>query len=108
MNDLFHELQGKLPENPGGSPEDEKRLLSMLEDGIQQLLSNNTEKLFQILYRLDIPESKVQAILKNHLPENWANRIAGLILEREKERLKWRAKYQSEQNSDSAGEEQPE
>ena len=88
--------------------QDEKLLYSLLAEGITRLLNEPNEKVFQILYRLDVAESKVQGVLKNCMPKNWPEELAKLIMEREKQRQYWRLKYQQDTDSNPSGENQPE
>jgi len=90
----------------GSSEED--MLYQLLTESIGRLLNEPGEKLFQILYRLDVAELKVQAVLNNSTADHWPGELAKLILEREKERQKWRAIYKSDPDSKPSGENQPE
>lgn len=69
---------------------------------IYKMIDQNLEKLFAILYRLDINEQKVHAALKknNDIPPHIA--IARLIIKRHKEKLETRQKYRQDKDDDSA------
>jgi len=69
--------------------------LKILSDSIRQKLDKSFEELMQILYRLDVSEAKVQRVL-HQLPQNqWAESIAQLIVDREKQRLEYRKRFSS-------------
>lgn len=74
----------------------EDLLLSMLEESVSEMLHQSPEKLFQILYRLDVDEAKVRQILKNNNSEVWPSLLASIILERENTRQYWKKKYDPE------------
>jgi hypothetical protein len=86
---VLHELDISLPhENP-----DWDELLAAITQQVAFMLTNKSEALMQALYRLDVREYKLRAVLDHEAPEKWAASIARLIVEREKERLMWRQKY---------------
>lgn len=86
---VLRELDFSLPkENP-----DWDELLEAITQQVAFMLTNKTEALMQALYRLDVREYKLRAVLDHESPEKWAASIARLIVDREKERLMWREKY---------------
>lgn len=86
---VLRELDFTLPqENP-----DWDELLAAITQQVAFMLTNKTEALMQALYRLDVREYKLRAVLDHEAPEKWAASIASLIVDREKERLMWREKY---------------
>jgi len=89
LTKALHEL-----EVPEQKPEADWSLLkAAIEKQVAFMLANQGERLMQVLYRLDVREVKVQQIFAHHPPETWPEKITQLILEREEERLKWRAFY---------------
>lgn len=111
MPEMNSEFSSGIRELAGGDESgtmNEGSLYRLLREGITRLLNEPGEKLFQILYRLDVAESKVHAVLRDLKQDQWPDELAKLILEREKERQKWRAKYKSDGNSDPSVENQPE
>jgi hypothetical protein len=81
-------------------------LLDAITRQVAFMLTNKKEALMQALYRLDVRENKLRAVLDHEAPEKWAISISALILEREKERLMWRQKYAAFnpiEDSDSTG-----
>jgi hypothetical protein len=80
------------------SEEDLEKALSSV---IHRMIDHELEKLFSILYRLDINEQKVHAALRknNDIPPHIA--IAKLIIKRHKEKLESRLKYKQDKDDDS-------
>jgi hypothetical protein len=80
------------------SEEDLEKALSAV---IYRMIDYELEKLFSILYRLDINEQKVHAALKknNDIAPHIA--IAKLIIKRHKEKLITRQQYRQEKDDDS-------
>ena len=72
----------------------EEQLEEALADKIYDLIQNHLERLFSILYRLDIHEGKVHYALKMNelIPAHYA--IARLIIAREKQKIQSRKLYQ--------------
>jgi hypothetical protein len=77
----------------GTPPQDWETLKQAIQRQVAYLLNHQTERLMQILYRLDVRESKVAHVFETERPETWAEKIAGLVVDREKERLMWRKRY---------------
>ena len=86
-----------VPENqiPVSTIEHSRELEIALELQIAHMLIHETEKLWQVLYRLDVSEKKVRELLQKNPETVWPQGITKLILEREKERQKWREVYKS-------------
>lgn len=79
-------------------PENGSDLKTWLSQRIAWMLENQSEKLMQAFYRLDVSESKVIAVFAQFPPEAWAEKLAELVLDREIERAFWRSKYSSDQS----------
>ena len=76
---------------------DEAALIEMLAERIAQMLDTETDLLFSTLYRLDVAEVKINQVL--HSPfENPAQGLARLVIERQKEKVKTRQQYGSQQD----------
>jgi len=71
----------------------DEQLLAFLTEKIKLLLQHDSERLLQILYRLDVREEKVSHIFRTEEMHHWSSSLAIIVLEREKERLFWRKKY---------------
>ena len=98
-----------LPENQilASAKENSRELKAALELQIAHMLVHETEKLWQVLYRLDVSEKKVQELLHKNPESKWPLGITELILEREEKRQKWREVYKSDTGSKPSGENQP-
>jgi hypothetical protein len=88
----------ELAESDFISEEDLERALSAV---IHRMIDCDLEKLFSILYRLDVNEQKVHAALRknNDIAPHIA--IAKLIIKRHKEKLESRLKYKQDKDDDS-------
>jgi hypothetical protein len=88
----------ELAESDFISEEDLERALSAV---IHRMIDRDLEKLFSILYRLDVNEQKVHAALRknNDIAPHIA--IAKLIIKRHKEKLESRLKYKQDKDDDS-------
>ena len=82
------------------SVNNEEALLLLLTEYIQELINKNFEHLLWLLYRVDVGEKKVKQAIENTEPENVANTIAKMILEREKEKIATREKYSTGSSGD--------
>ena len=68
----------------------ENDLLRLLAEKINHLIVNDFNKLISILYRADISEKKLNALLANNRNEDAGMLIAVLFLERQAEKLRSR------------------
>jgi hypothetical protein len=75
--------------------DNEEALLHLIELYVQELIDTNFEQLLRVLYRIDIPDYKVKAVIDAEGPQNATAAIARLILEREKQKVATREKYKS-------------
>lgn len=82
-----------------GSIANESGMREKLEQYLNDLLVNDFNRLVQLLYRLDIDEQRLRAVLRAR-PEEPAGRLmAALLLEREEEKRKSRQQFsQRDQN----------
>ncbi len=72
----------------------EVELRLKIYNAVLNLLLNNTAYLYQVLYRIDVKEEKVkESFLDSPLVEVAAERITTLIVNRQIEKIQWRAKY---------------
>lgn len=72
--------------------QDEEALTEILAERIAEMLDNEADLLFSTLYRLDVSEQKITGVLRSRMEEP-ARGLARLVLERQKEKLKTRRKY---------------
>ena len=79
----------------------ENNLLVLVSQYVQELINKDFEHLLYLLYKIDIGENKVKkAILESSVDEAHLI-IAKMILEREKEKIKTRKKYNTKsENND--------
>jgi hypothetical protein len=78
----------------------EEQLEKALSEVIYNMIEHDLEKLFAILYRLDVSEQKVHAALRmgNDIPGHIA--IAKLIIARQKEKALSRITYRQDKEDD--------
>lgn len=65
-------------------------LITALQEAIIYLLIHDLEKLWNILYRIDVNETKVKALFDKNKPEEIAPEMAELIYERLVQKAKTR------------------
>ncbi len=70
---------------------------------INHLINHDFEKLVSLLYRIDVNENKLRGILDNKKGENAPLLIAGLIIDRQLQKLKTRK--ESKSNNEIPGDE---
>lgn len=63
---------------------------------INDLILHDFDQLIYILYRLDIPEAKLKALLAEHPQKDAAKMIAALIIERQLQKQQSREKYKQQ------------
>ena len=71
----------------------EDELLDILTSQVEYLMDRRLDFLLSLLYRLDILEPKIKAVLYNQEIIEPARGLAKLILDRQKERIATRSKY---------------
>lgn len=71
----------------------------LLIERIVQLLSENPEKLMNMMYRFDVSEKKIHEIFTNSFPFDIPEKIADLILERQQQKLYTRKLYAEHKDS---------
>ncbi len=77
---------------------DEEKLITLLATRVAEMLDHEPDLLFSTLYRLDVLEYKINAVL--HSGEDPARGIARLIVERQKEKLETRSKWRKDWSRD--------
>ncbi len=63
---------------------------------INELITNDFEKLVQLLYRIDVNEAKLKMLLQSSPHEDAAKLIADLIIERQMQKIKSRKQFSAE------------
>lgn len=78
-----------------GADEDvsEDELLDILTSQVEYLMDRRLDYLLSLLYRLDVLEPKIKAVLYNQELIAPARGLAKLILDRQRERIATREKY---------------
>jgi len=74
----------------------EKELLVAIKARVAHMLEVEPELLMSYLYRLDVLEVKIKAVLDKSSPVNPVDGLSHLILERQKERQATKDKYKSD------------
>lgn len=88
---LNYALQTTWPENI--SPDELKEKLSAY---INHLIQTDFQKLVNILYRVDINEPELKRLLKENPNKDAGQIIAGLITERQLQKIKTRQQYRGD------------
>ena len=82
----------------------EEDLLQLLVPEINRMILHDFSRLVSILYRVDIPESKLKATLQEHPKADAARVIAVMILERQKEKKRLREMFRQPPAEDDGAE----
>ncbi len=97
--DIFRALGERVDhptETPPEIPLDEVR--AFVRSHVARLLDHNPGLLMSIMYRVDVPEPKVQAVLQFAGPAEIPDRLTDLLIERQMEKVHTRRKYSSTSN----------
>ena len=81
-----------------GQKENELRM-EFLAEKINKLLNNDFQRLVSILYRMDINESKLRALLQNNPDTDAGILIAEMMVERESQKIKTRRESSRRDNN---------
>ena len=92
MTDLSQSLAPyfALPETRQLTRED---LIRLVAEEIQYLIDHNLDKLWSLLYRIDVSEKKVKEVIATMPYSSHAIKIAELIVMRQEEKVQTRKKY---------------
>ena len=75
-------------------PVDKKAVLKQqLAVYLNDLLLHDFHSLVQLLYRVDVPEKKIKAVLQEHPTEDAGNLLAGLLIQRQAEKQATRNRF---------------
>jgi hypothetical protein len=69
-----------------------------LSEHINYLINNKFQDLINLLYRIDINENKLRELLNAHKETDASNIIAGLIIERQLQKIKTRKEFSQKKN----------
>jgi aspartate/glutamate racemase len=75
----------------------EEAILKLLADRVVLILERGAETFFQLMYRLDISEKKLNAVLED---DDVAAKIARLIYDRQLQKIKSRHEHRMKQEND--------
>lgn len=75
-----------------------EELKEKLANQINHLINHDFEKLVNILYRVDVDESRMRKLLDSGKGENAAGLIADLVIERQLQKAESRKKSASDKN----------
>jgi hypothetical protein len=75
-----------------------QQLIDELAVGINQLIQTDFARLINFLYRIDISEQTLRETLEKQADKDAGTLIAGLIIERQLQKLKMRAQFKPQQN----------
>lgn len=81
-----------------------EELREQLTQQINQLINEDFEKLVFLLYRIDVDEARMRALLVEHGNNNSAELIANLVLERQLQKIKSRRDFNQRDQSSSTEE----
>jgi hypothetical protein len=95
LQQTFH-LPGKI----NSIPEAE----NFLAEEINELIKNNFSHLVQILYRIDVNETRLKQVLSSNPNEDAGKIIAALLIERQLQKIKSRQQF-SQKDDDFSDEE---
>ena len=70
-------------------------------DKINHLITSDFHSLVNILYRMDVSETRISSALSGHPGTDAAKLIADLMLERQAEKIKSRKKYKNKDEGNS-------
>jgi hypothetical protein len=79
LNQVIHSQAAEVLQTPD--------LRAKLATAINELIVHDFDSLIQILYRMDVSEIKLKAMLQQHASEDAAGIIADLILERQEQKI---------------------
>jgi hypothetical protein len=86
MSDQNEEILGLLQQAKPGENNNEKFLEELIRR-VNHLINTDFEKLVQLLYRVDVSESKLKKILQENAGDDAGKLIALLLIERQQEKL---------------------
>ena len=75
-------------------------IFNELAEEINHLILNDFQKLVHLLYRIDVSESKLTSMLKEHHGEDAGKMIAALIIERQIQKVISRKQQKTDESSD--------
>lgn len=80
----------------------QNEFIGQLTEYINYLIQTNFSALVQVLYRIDVHEEKLKYLLQRHSGENAAEIIAGLMIERQLQKIKSKELFKQTDATDEA------
>jgi hypothetical protein len=93
----LHEDHRKNPASPGNLTVDE--LADLLAERVNAMINGDFSALVQLLYRIDINESRLRLILQENQASDAGQLIARMILERQWQKIETRRQYKADNSS---------
>lgn len=75
-----------------------EQLKEKLSQHVNHLILNDFQKLVSVLYRIDVSEAKLKYMLKENADKDAGLIIAGLIIERQLQKIKSRQDFRRDSN----------
>lgn len=75
-----------------------QQLVEALAEGINHLIHTDFARLINMLYRIDISEQTLKETLETQADQDAGVLIAGLIIDRQLQKLQMRAQFKPQQN----------
>jgi len=72
-----------------------ERLEEMLAERLEILISHHFQQFVFLLYRIDVPENQIRDILEKDAGDGAYHKIAGLLIERQLQKIKSRETYKT-------------
>jgi hypothetical protein len=73
----------------------DRLFMESLASEINDLIKNDFEKLVNLLYRIDVSESKLKSMLQSNPDTDAGHIIAGLLIERQLQKIKLKKEFTS-------------
>lgn len=101
MQDPNDDIESLLQKIPGAVPEKKQYedLQKKLAEMINHLINTNFDQLLNHLYRMDINEIKLRQLLRDNPGTEAGGIIAGLMIERQVEKIKSRQEFRRRDNN---------
>jgi|SRR5580704_11379250 hypothetical protein len=99
---IYLQKELSLPPDKGFSLEELKEKLARY---VNELINNHFERLVSLLYSIDVDEGKLRNVLKEKKDEEAGGIIAGLIIERQLQKIKSAKEFQQKKDDMTSEEE---
>lgn len=96
VNSLQNDLAIELPEKIS-----REELEAKLAVFINELINHNFQQLVQILYRIDVNESRLKKLLNDNPQQDAGKLIARLIIERQLQKIKLKQEFRNRPPADN-------